>query len=104
MLKWLVLLLSLVLAVIAFRFAMANQGEVIVNLPFNAITQIRHLRIPLFGLVFAPMFAGLFLGVLLSEMGKSGFRRELLRLRQQNQELEEELINLRNLPLEHDIH
>lgn len=60
--------------------------------------------VPLFGLVFTSLGLGFIVGVLFCWLGGADVRQRVVRLARQNRELEEELTNLRNLPLDNDIH
>lgn len=102
MFKWLGSL-ALALAIAAgILFANRNMEEVAVSLPIPGIPEIPAL--PLYGIVFAALFLGFVLGALSSWMGGLKYRRQAGKLQKQNKDLEKELTNLRNLPLENDIH
>ncbi len=79
-------------------FALSNQGEVDVRFPGGLVFP----GVPLFVLAFVPMFFGFILGVISGWSKKIKYRKRLDVLRQKNRDLDEELTNLRNLPLDND--
>ncbi|MBF0627722.1 MAG: LapA family protein [Magnetococcales bacterium] len=96
---WIRLITATVLGIVAMFFAMGNQTEVVVTLP--GLGDL--VEVPLFVLVFVPLFLGFVLGAVSGWSGGTRPRGTLDLLRDQNQALERELTNLRNLPLTNDL-
>ncbi len=99
MFGWINLIVVLACGILAVLFALENQGEVMVYLPGG--WTIPH--IPLFVLVFVPLFLGFLLGAFSGWTGGVHSRLRVERLREQKHSLEKELTNLRNLPLGNDL-
>ncbi|MBF0369563.1 MAG: LapA family protein [Magnetococcales bacterium] len=99
MFVWLNLILVAAIGFFSLQFAMANQTEVTVHIPGGVTFD----HIPLFGLVLVPLLIGLLVGSLTGWLSSFKPRQRVGQLLQENRELEEELANLRNLPLEDDI-
>ncbi|MBF0127794.1 MAG: LapA family protein [Magnetococcales bacterium] len=97
---WLNLLFVLALAVMAVLFAAANQKEVTILLPGGWLFS----DVPLFVLAFVPLFLGFLAGTASAWSSRVNSRRQSDLLHSQNQKLEAELANLRNQPLETDLH
>ncbi|MBF0455636.1 MAG: LapA family protein [Magnetococcales bacterium] len=93
------LILVFLLTACSVLFALFNQGEVEITLPGGLVFP----GVPLFVLAFVPLFFGFFLGVISGWSRGLKYRKRLAALRSQNQELEAELTNLRNLPLDNDM-
>ncbi|MEO5354139.1 MAG: LapA family protein [Magnetococcus sp. XQGC-1] len=100
MIGWLNLLFVLALAIMAVLFAAANQREVTVQLPGGWSFP----DVPLFVLAFVPLFLGFLAGTISAWSSRLHHRRQSDLLQIQNQKLEAELANLRNQPLETDLH
>ncbi|MEO5341614.1 MAG: LapA family protein [Magnetococcus sp. MYC-9] len=100
MIGWINLLLVLALAVLAVLFAATNQREVSVQLPGG--WQVA--EVPLFVLAFVPLFLGFLAGTLSAWSSRMIHRKQSDLLLCQNQKLEAELANLRNQPLDNDLH
>ncbi|MBF0162051.1 MAG: LapA family protein [Magnetococcales bacterium] len=100
MIGWLNLLFVLALAVLAVLFASANQREVTIQLPGGW----RMADVPLFVLAFVPLFLGFLAGTISAWNSRWALRRQSELLQSQNQKLEAELANLRNQPLDNDLH
>ncbi|MBF0183729.1 MAG: LapA family protein [Magnetococcales bacterium] len=100
MVGWLNLLFILALALVAVLFAAANQKEVTVQLPGGWMFP----DIPLFVLAFVPFFLGYLAGTFSAWSSRQTFRKQNDLLLHQNQKLEAELANLRNQPLDNDLH
>lgn len=98
MLGWFRLIVAALLGVVAILFAFVNQTEVPVTLPGGWVLG----DVPLFVVVFVPLFLGFVLGSLSGWSGEARQRRGMERLRDQNRALERELANLRTLPLIND--
>ena len=92
------LILVFLLTAGSVLFALSNQGEVEVSFPGGLVFS----GVPLFVLAFVPMFIGFFLGALSGWSRKIRYRKRLDGLRSKNRALDEELTNLRNLPLDND--
>lgn len=90
------LVLVLILAALSVLFALYNQEEIALFFPGG----IRFPEVPIFVLAFVTMFFGFFLGVISGFSRRIKYRKRLDALRGQNKELERELTNLRNLPLD----
>ncbi|MBF0588873.1 MAG: LapA family protein [Magnetococcales bacterium] len=101
--RWIGLVLVLLLAAFAGLFAAGNPHEVMVKLPGDGVLFfVGSLKTPLFGLVFVTLCLGFLMGALTNWSAHLRCRRRNARKLRQIQDLEEELTNLRNLPLEHD--
>ncbi|MEO5364066.1 MAG: LapA family protein [Magnetococcus sp. DMHC-8] len=100
MIGWLNLLFVLALAVMAVLFAAANQREVSIQLPGEWLVS----DVPLFVLAFVPLFLGFLAGTMSAWSSRMNYRRQSDLLQSQNQKLEAELANLRNQPLDNDLH
>ncbi|GAB0055981.1 hypothetical protein SIID45300_00280 [Candidatus Magnetaquicoccaceae bacterium FCR-1] len=98
MLGWFRLIVAALLGVVAILFAFVNQTELSVTLPGGWVLG----DVPLFVVVFVPLFLGFVLGSLSGWSGEVRQRRGMERLRDQNRALERELANLRTLPLIND--
>ncbi|MEO5345682.1 MAG: lipopolysaccharide assembly protein LapA domain-containing protein [Magnetococcus sp. YQC-9] len=98
MFGWIRLIVATILGVVAILFAMGNQAEVPVTLPGGWIVG----HVPLFVVVFVPLFLGFVLGAFSGWSGEVRQHRALELLREQNRALERELANLRTLPLVND--
>ena len=92
------LILVLLLTTGSVLFALLNQGEVEVSFPGGFIFP----GVPLFVLAFVPLFFGFLLGAVSGWSRGLKYRKRVDRLRRQNRALDEELTNLRNLPLDND--
>lgn len=99
MLKWFNLSLVMLLVVLATLFAEANQFPVAIHIP----GQLMVFQLPLYVVIFGGLVLGAVFGALLTWLGGLRERRQLQRLIRVNRDLEEELNNLRNLPLDKDI-
>ncbi len=96
---WLSLILILALAALAVSFGTANQTEVTVYLPGGAV----HPRVPLFVLAFVPLLFGFLIGAISGWSGVLKYHKRVSEMKAQIRRLEEELNNLRNLPLDNDL-
>ncbi|MBF0187565.1 MAG: LapA family protein [Magnetococcales bacterium] len=103
MLKWLAILSGLFLVVLATLFAIANQGEIDVQMPGSVIREAFSFRAPLAALVYVPLLSGFAIGGILGWRRSVRYRRLAEQLSRQNRVLEQELTNLRNLPLDDDL-
>lgn len=96
--NWINVIVVLLLTTLATVFALANNGPI--QLHFIGFTSI---KMPL----FVPMFIALLLGFLGGLLALSFSRRkhkiEIRRLRQENELLQKEVDNLRNLPLQDEV-
>lgn len=92
------LILVFIMTAGSVLFALFNQGKVEIALPGGLLFP----GVPLFVLAFVPLFLGFFLGVFSGWSRVLKYRKRLEGLRQQNRALDEELTNLRNLPLDND--
>ncbi|MBF0310901.1 MAG: hypothetical protein HQL56_15380 [Magnetococcales bacterium] len=93
------IILLLFLAGLSALFGAANQVEVELTIPGGWILP----RVPLVELLFLFLFAGYALGLLAGVLSNRKYRRLNDHLLLQNRDLEQEVINLRNLPLEKDL-
>ncbi|MBF0189556.1 MAG: DUF1049 domain-containing protein [Magnetococcales bacterium] len=96
---WIRLIVASLLGIVAFGFALGNPDEVAVRLPGGWTLA----EVPVFVLVFVPLFFGFILGAYTGWAGGRRQNRSMDHLRDQNRALERELINLRNLPLTNDL-
>ena len=96
---WLDLIGVLLLATLGVLFAVDNQIDVVVRLPGGH----NQVRAPLFVVAFVPLFLGFLFGAVSGWARSLKYRKRADALRCQIRELEEELTNLRNLPLENDL-
>ncbi|MBF0623364.1 MAG: LapA family protein [Magnetococcales bacterium] len=94
------LLPALILMIGALLFSLTDPGEVPVPLPGGA----GPLPVPLTGLLFIPLSIGFLLGLFASWADGAQCRRRASELLRDNRALEEELTNLRNLPLDDTLH
>ncbi len=102
--RWLTLFLVLVMAAFAGYFAVINPHDVLVVLPGSGLLfGSNGVHAPLFGLVFVTLCLGFIIGVLSNWSAHRRCRRRLARRLHQIESLEEELTNLRNLPLDNDV-
>ncbi|MBF0214954.1 MAG: LapA family protein [Magnetococcales bacterium] len=97
--NWIRLIAATILGVVAISFAIGNQAEVPVSLPGGWAL----IEVPLFVLVFVPLFLGFVLGAYSGWSGGARQHRSVEYLRDQNRALERELTNLRTLPLTNDL-
>lgn len=102
MFKWLGMVLLLAAIAASVLFANRNMDEVTLIIPIPGMPEIP--RFPLYGVIFTSLFIGFIGGAVSSWLGGMTHRRLASRLQRQNKDLEKELTNLRNLPLEDDIH
>ncbi|MEO5334613.1 MAG: LapA family protein [Magnetococcus sp. YQC-5] len=98
MFGWIYLIVVTIFGMFAIVFAISNQGEVMVRLP----GEVMLTHVPLFVLVFVPLMLGFLLGAFSGWTGGLKYRQRVERLRDQKLALEQELTNLRNLPLAND--
>ncbi|MBF0179052.1 MAG: DUF1049 domain-containing protein [Magnetococcales bacterium] len=99
MFGWIHLIVVTVFGCLAVVFAIINQIEVMVHLPGG--WTINH--VPLFVVVFVPLFLGFCFGAFSGWAGGLKYRHRVDRLHEQKKALEKELANLRNLPLANDL-
>lgn len=99
MIGWINLIVVTAFGLFAIFFAAGNQVEVVVSLPGGWIIA----GVPLFVLVFVPLFLGFLFGAFSGWAGGMKYRQRMVRLRDQKKALEKELANLRNLPLGNDL-
>ncbi|MBF0622168.1 MAG: hypothetical protein HQL54_09615 [Magnetococcales bacterium] len=102
MLRWYNLLLLAALVILIALFAVANQSEVVLSIPGGFPMGPSQVRLPVFGLVFGPLFLGFFLGVFFCWLNARNSQHRCDELLRTNLALREEVTNLRNLPLESD--
>lgn len=99
MLKWFNLLVVGLFVVLSAVFAVDNQQKILVSLPWK----LNPSKVRIYALVFISFFSGLLLGGGMVWLNSLRHRREAARLIRQNRELEAEVNNLRNLPLDNDL-
>lgn len=103
--KRLGIILTLLLLAMAATLAGVNQMDVQLEIPrLISPSPSVPVRLTLYQLIFALLTAGFGAGLLIGWGSCKKYLRLLQKLQRQNRQLEEELRNLRNLPLEQDIH
>ncbi|NGZ28787.1 MAG: LapA family protein [Magnetococcales bacterium] len=97
--------LTLLLLVTAALFAGVNQTEIVLEIPqLMASKPPAPIHLPLYRLIIILLTAGFAVGILVGWGSGLKYRRLLKKLQWQNRQMEEEVRNLRNLPLEQDVH
>lgn len=99
MLKWLNLLIVGLFVVLSAVFAVDNQQKILISLPWK----VNPSKVRIYALVFISFFSGMLLGGGMVWMNTLRGRRQAAKLARQNRELETEVNNLRNLPLDNDL-
>lgn len=103
--KRLGIVLTVFLLAIAALFSGANQMDILLEIPrLTASLPLAPIRLPLYQLMLVLLAAGFGAGLLIGWGSGLKYRRMLQKFQRQNRQLEEELRNLRNLPLEQDVH
>ncbi|MBF0445213.1 MAG: LapA family protein [Magnetococcales bacterium] len=92
------IILIFILTSLAVLFALSNQHQVDVGFPGGFVVT----GVPLFVLTFVPMFIGFFIGIISAWFKKLKYKKRIEVMQSKNNELAEELTNLRNLPLDND--
>ncbi|MDX8410890.1 MAG: LapA family protein [Mariprofundaceae bacterium] len=95
--NWINVLLVLALTTLATMFALSNSD--LVQLRFGASPAY---EIPLFVPIFSAFGLGFVGGMLSLSFSRRKHKREIRQLEQENQNLKQELNNLRTLPLQDD--
>jgi len=93
--NWINALSVVVLTTLAIMFATANDTRV--SIAFAGLTSG---RVPLYVPIFLAFLLGFLGGMLALSFSRRKHKREINRLRQENELLQTEVNNLRNLPLQ----
>ncbi|NWF36799.1 LapA family protein [Mariprofundus sp. KV] len=96
--NWINVLLVIVLSSFATMFAMANLTPI--QLHFLGVSSG---SVPLYIPVFSAFMLGFFGGVLALTFSRRKHKHEIARLKQENERLQREVDNLRNIPLQDDV-
>lgn len=96
--NWINVLLVIVLSSFATMFAMANLTPIQIH-----FLGVSSASIPLYIPVFAAFMLGFFGGVLALTFSRRKHKQEISRLKQENERLQREVDNLRNIPLQDDV-
>ncbi|MGN7610730.1 hypothetical protein ACQZV8_01450 [Magnetococcales bacterium HHB-1] len=102
MIRWLMLLGTLLLAFMAILFVELNQQRVFLAIPGGPFGATIKIKIALVELLFLVMGIGIFFGAAGGELRRWHCSQQKEQLLCKNRELEKELSNLRNLPLNDD--
>ncbi len=96
--NWINVLLVIVLTSFATMFALANLTPV--QLKFLGVSSA---PIPIYAPVFLAFMLGFFGGVLSLSFSRRKHKLEITRLREESERLQQEVDNLRNIPLQDDV-
>ena len=96
--NWINVLLVIVLTSFATMFAMANLT--LIRIHFLGVSSA---SVPLYVPVFFAFMLGFFGGVLALSFSRRKHKQEIAFLRQENERLQREVDNLRNIPLQDDV-
>jgi len=96
--NWINVLLVIVLSSFATMFAMANLT--LIQIRFLGVSSS---SIPLYIPVFSAFMLGFLGGVLALTFSRRKHKQEISRLKQENERLQREVDNLRNIPLQDDV-
>lgn len=96
--NWINVLLVIVLTSFATMFAMANLTEVQIH-----FLGVSSTTFPLYIPVFFAFLVGFFGGMLALSFSRRKHKQEITFLRDENERLQKEVDNLRNIPLQDDV-
>ncbi|RKX69871.1 hypothetical protein DRP53_06820 [candidate division WOR-3 bacterium] len=92
------LILSLIVMILFIIFLILNRSQY-VDIRFLGFS---YSGLPLFLVVFLSFLAGVFFALVIAVVNEIRIRNQLGRIKKENRRLKEELISLRNLPVEEE--